>query len=162
MNLLLAAVPWWGRALALLALAVAFMGFGALKMRQHDQTRYEALSDQYDSFKASVTAEGIAAKKAAIAQAAADKVKKEKADAENSTNLASLRADVKRLRNDRAASRYVPAASPGSSRPDVACYDREQLERTLQQFDAETSGIVAEGDEALVNLNTAKRWAQGR
>jgi hypothetical protein len=58
-----------------------------------------------------------------------------------------------------AASNYVPAAPTGASRPDLACFDRTQLESTIRNLDAGIQGLIDKGDEAVVNLNTGKRWA---
>ena len=117
--------------------------------------------DAVQAFVATTKAEGEAAKKLAEAAAAEDKRKKESSDHEYQTTIASLRADVKRMRDARAGSRFVPAAPAGSRRVDLACFDRAELERTLQQFDEAVTGLIAEGDADAVGLNVARRWAAG-
>lgn len=133
--------------------AAAIFGFGWLQGAHHEQLKAA-------EFEAATVALGNEAKQRNAQIAAADKLRKENADAENNRTITSLRADVKRLRDERASGRFVPAAPAGSRSPDIACFDRAELERALQQFDDEVTAIVADGDEATVNLNTAKRWAR--
>ena len=117
--------------------------------------------DAVQAFVATTKAQGEAAKKLADAQTAEDKRKKESSDHEYQTTIASLRADVKRMRDDRARSRFVPAAPAGSRSVGIACFDRAELERTLQQFDEAVTGLIAEGDADAVGLNVARSWASG-
>ena len=121
--------------------------------------RLDAVQAKYDGFVATTKAQGEAAKKLADAQTAEDKRKKESSDHEYETTIASLRADVKRMRDDRARSRFVPAAPAGSRSVGLACFDRAELERTLQQFDEAVTGLIAEGDADAVGLNVARSWA---
>lgn len=123
--------------------------------------RLDAVQAKYDGFVATTKAEGEAAKKLADAKEAEDKRKKESSDHEYQTTIASLRADVKRMRDDRARSRFVPAAPAGSRSVGLACFDRADLERTLQQFDEAVTGLIAEGDADAVGLNVARSWASG-
>ena len=123
--------------------------------------RLDAVQAEYDGFVATTKAEGKAAKKLAEAAAAEDKRKKESSDHEYETTIASLRADVKRMRDDRARSRFVPAAPAGSRSVDLACFNRADLERTLQRFDEAVTGLIAEGDADAVGLNVARSWASG-
>lgn len=101
---------------------------------------------------------GEAAQRAAAKRIEADKKAKGKADEENRKTIAGLRADNKRLRDERARSGYVPPAAPGARRPDLATFDRAELERALQFLDAGVQEIVGEGDESRVNLDTGKHW----
>ena len=117
--------------------------------------------DAVQAVVATTEAQGEAAKKLADATAAEDKRKKESSDHEYQTTIAGLAADVKRMRDDRARSRYVPASPTGSRSVDLACFDRAELERTLQQFDEAITGLIAEGDADAVGLNVARSWAAG-
>lgn len=110
---------------------------------------------------AAVKAEGDRLGKEYARQRAVDKAEKEKADADYQASIGIMRADAERLRNARASRRTVPAAPAGSVRPDLACFDRAELERALKRLDAGLSGLVAEGDEGAVSLNVARRWAAG-
>lgn len=117
--------------------------------------------DAVQAFVATTKAQGEAAKKLADATAAEDKRKKESSDHEYQTTIASLRADVKRMRDARAGSRFVPAAPAGSRRVDLACFDRAELERTIRDFDTAIQGLVDQGSADAVGLNVARSWAAG-
>ena len=146
--------PW---ALAtLFALGLAFGGYGAWWVQG---LRLDAVQAEYDGFVAATKAQGEAAKKLADATAAEDKRKKESSDHEYQTTIASLRADVKRMRDDRARSRFVPAAPASSRNPGIACFDRAELERTIRDFDTAIQGLVDQGSADAVGLNVARGWA---
>ena len=117
--------------------------------------------DAVQAFVATTKAQGETAKKLADATAAEDKRKKESSDHEYQTTIASLRADVKRMRDARAGSRFVPAAPAGSRRVDLACFDRAELERTIRDFDSAIQGLVDQGSADAVGLNVARSWAAG-
>lgn len=123
--------------------------------------RLDALQAKYDGFVETTKAEGEAAKKLAEAQAAEDKRKKESSDHEYETTIASLRADVKRMRDDRTRGRFVPAAPAGSRNPGIACFDRAELEQAIRRLDSGVSGLLEQGDADAVGLNTARAWAGG-
>ena len=148
--------PW--ALAALFALGLAFGGSGAWWVQGQ---RLAATQARFDGFVGTVKAEGNAAKKLAEAKAAEDKRIKENSDHEYQITLAGLRADNKRLRDARAGSRIVPAAPAGSRSPGLACFDRAELERTIQRFDDGISGLIAEGDAGTVGLNVARSWASG-
>ena len=146
--------PW---ALAtLFALGLAFGGSGAWWVQG---LRLDAVKAEYAGFVATAKAQGEAAKKLADATAAEDKRKKESSDHEYETTIASLRADVKRMRDDRARSRFVPAAPASSRNPGIACFDRAELERTIRDFDTAIQGLVDQGSADAVGLNVARGWA---
>ena len=155
-------IPWWGRWAALAVLILASMAFGAAEMRKHDNARYDVLAVKFNTFKSQVATAGMEAQAKAKAQAAADKRAKEQADNENQKTITSLRTDIKRLRDSSARGSYVPAAPAGAVRPGLACFDRPQLERAIRDLVAEVRGLVDEGSETTVDLDTAKRWAQDR
>lgn len=123
--------------------------------------RLDAVQAKYDGFVATTKAQGETAKKLADAQAAEDKRKKESSDHEYQATIASLRADVKRMRDARAGSHFVPAAPAGSRNPGIACFDRAELERTIRRLDSGVSGLLEQGDADAVGLNTARAWAGG-
>lgn len=148
--------PW-----ALLALFALGLSSGAGGAWWVQGLRLGAVQAEYDGFVAITKAQGEAAKQLAEAAAAEDKRKKESSDHDYQTTIANLNADVKRMRDDRARSRYVPAAPAGSRSIGLACFDRAELERTLQQFDDGISQLIAEGDAGAVGLNVARSWAAG-
>ena len=148
--------PW--ALAALFALGLAFGGSGAWWVQGQ---RLAATQARFDGFVGTVKAEGDAAKKLADATAAEDKRKKESSDHDYQTTIAGLNADIKRMRDDRARSRFVPAAPAGSRSVGLACFDRAELEQALQRFDDGISGLIAEGDAGAVGLNVARSWASG-
>ena len=121
--------------------------------------RLDAVQAKFDGFAATVKAQGEAAKKLADATAAEDKRKKESSDHEYESRIASLTADNQRLRNERSRRGYVPAAPAGSRNPEIACFDRADLEQALRRLDEGISGLIDEGDADAVGLNVARRWA---
>lgn len=155
-------IPWWGRWVALAIALVAAAAFGAAKMHAWDQNRYDALRGQFEKFKDQAEALGLQAKKDAKAKEASDKERKANADKENAAALAALAGTVRRLRAQRAHSNIVPAAPATAARPELATFDRAELERALRVFTSEVQGIADEGSAATVNLDSAKRWAQGK
>ena len=148
--------PW--ALAALFALGLASGAGGAWWVQG---LRLDAVQAEYDGFVATTKAQGEAAKKLADAKAAEDKRNKESSDHEYETTIASLRADVKRMRDDRARSGFVPAAPAGSRNPGIACFDRAELERTIRDFDTAIQGLADQGSADAVGLNVARRWAAG-
>ena len=148
--------PW--ALAALFALGLAFGGSGAWWVQG---LRLDAVQAKYDGFVATTKAQGEAAKKEAEAKAKADRQLKESSDHEYETTIASLRADVKRMRDDRARASFVPAAPAGSRSPGLACFDRADLEQALRRLDVGISGLIEEGDADAVGLNAGRRWAAG-
>lgn len=155
-------LPWWARWAALGVAMVAAAAFGAAKMHQHDQKAYDALSAAYAGFKAEVAAAGKAQNDRAAAIAAHDELLKEEADDDHEAALAKLRADVDRLRARRSSGGILPPAAPGAPSPDRATFSRAELERALRDLDAGVQGLVDEGSRAVIDLDTAKRWARDR
>ena len=90
---------------------------------------------------------------------AADKLRKEKADAENFRTITELRDSVARLRRARSGGSYLTPASPTAQSPDTITFDRAELERAIRQTDERIQELISEGDEARINLDTAIRWA---
>lgn len=123
--------------------------------------RLDAVNAEFDGFVTTTKAQGEIAENLAKAKEAEHKREKEIADHEYQTTITGLAADVKRLRDDRARGGYVPAAPAGSRSPELACFDRTELEQALRRFDEEVTGLFAEGDADAVGLNVARSWAAG-
>lgn len=154
-----------GNPAVLVWLALAAFAFGALSAGgaawKVQGWRLDAVQAKFDGFTAAVRAQGEAAKKLADATAAEDKRKKESSDHEYETTIAGLRSDVKRMRDARAGSSFVPAAPTSSRNLGVACFDRAELEQALQRLDSGISGLIEEGDADAVGLNVGRSWAAG-
>lgn len=120
----------------------------------------EAVQAKFDSFVATTKAEGEAAKKLADAKAESDKKLKENIDASYQTALAALAADNRRMRDARSGISFVPAAAPGSLRPELACFDRAELERSIRDFDRGVSRLIDEGGAKAIGLDSAREWAR--
>lgn len=154
-------LPLLGWAAVAAGMVIAGLGI-ALKVQS---ARLESCQNEYATFKAEVKALGEAAIRAAKQRELDDQKRKEQADAENAKtrrDMAGVYDAYKRLRDQRAAGGFLPPAASGSSRPDRACFERAELERTLGTIDAGGAGIAKEGDEARIDLDTAKRWSATR
>ena len=121
--------------------------------------RLATVQAKFDGFVATVKAQGEAAQKLKLAQEKQDKLNKEQTDAETKRTLDTLRADVKRLRQQRPGGGFVPSTASSASSPDRACFDRVELERAIRVFDSEVSGLVEQGSEAVTKLDIIKAWA---
>lgn len=151
-----------GRLLIAGALGAA-MGAGAAWRIQG--SRLDALQGRFDVFKGGVAALGEQAKAKAAQVEAENALKKGKADAESEKtrrNLADVYAAYRKLRDARASAgrSFVPAAPTTAERPADATFDRTALDRALSDFDRGVSESLERGDQAIVDLNTARKWAQ--
>ncbi len=117
---------------------------------------------QFDGFVAETKRLGEVAQREAQAEMLQNKMWKELNDAKTSADIAALRAERDRLRRDRKdpGRSVVPAAPAGARDPATACFDRPQLESAVRAFEAGVERLIDAGDEARVNLDGAKRWAQ--
>ena len=120
----------------------------------------DSVQVKFDAYVLEARVQGEVAEKEAKVKEASDKAKQLKANHENNAALAALRADIKRMRDSRSTSSYLPSAPASASRPDLTCFDRTELESTIRAFDTGLQVLVDAGSEATVNLNTAKQWAQ--
>lgn len=142
----------------------AAVAIGVLVVALKVQTsRLDACKADHAAFVAMVRMEGERAEKLAKEREAQDKKKKETADADLKkarSDLAGVVDAYRSLREQRASRGFLPAPAPGSASASRACLDRAELERTLGEIDAVGSGIAAEGDQARIGLDAAKRWAR--
>lgn len=150
---LINAIPLHYRLLAMIALAGAVYGLGWIKGANHEQLKAA-------KFEAATVALGQAAKQRADATIKADKLRKETADAENNRTLDSLRADIKRLRNARAHGGGLSAPATAPSSPDRICFAPAKFSAALRDLDEGILGIVEDGSKAVIDLDTAKKWAE--
>lgn len=141
------------------ALVIAGLGI-ALKVQT---SRLDAVRAEYAQFKGGVEALGKQAEAAAKAKEAADKQNKEKADAASAKSrrdLDGLYASYRSLRDQRSRGSLLPEASATSASPDRITFERKGFDNALSGFDSGVTGLLAEGDGAIVNLDAAKKWAR--
>lgn len=117
----------------------------------------------YKTFADGVAVLGNQAEEAAVLKNTEYQLNKEKADHENIANRTRISDLNKRLRDSRenSGSRLVPEAPSGAASPLVAAFDRAALDRALSIFEGEVTGIIEEGDRAIVDLNSSRTWASG-
>lgn len=113
---------------------------------------------EFDTFVTKTEAEGKEAKRVSDAKEALYKLNKEKADAENLRTITELRDSVARMRLARARGSYLPAAPADSQSPENITFDRAELERAIRRLDERVQGLIEQGDEKRINLDTAIRW----
>lgn len=86
---------------------------------------------------------------------------KEVADVDYKTINARLMSDIKRLSGNRSRRSYTPAAPADTGRPDLACFDRTELEQAFRFLDDGISKLAQEGDQNTLRLSVGMKWAQG-
>lgn len=138
--------------------------YGALAILLAGMTGYmKGCSDEKErgaAYKAAVKSVGDAQEARTKERILLDKQRKKEADNENRKLHADLDVATKRVR-ERARGSYVPPAAPGAKRPELAAFDRAELDRTIREFTQEVAGFIEQGDQARLDLDTVKRWAQG-
>ena len=153
-------IPIPPTAYAALGAVLVISGLGvALKVQT---ARLDAAKAEYAAFVAQTKAVGEAAEKAAKLKEAEDKKRKEDADAETARvrrDLAGVYDAYKRLRDSPSRRTFSEAGGTAAS-PARACLDAAAANRALQAFDAGVAGLLEEGDRAIVDVNTARRWAK--
>lgn len=153
--------PLWARWAALAAICAAAWGHGYMTGVKHELARAQLVKAQFDGFVGQTREIGKAAQKAAESREKSDQILKEQSDAENNRSSAGTAADAHQLRDARSRGNFVPLKPPGAGSPDRACFDRAELEQAIQRLDDEVSRLFAKGDQAVIDLNTAKRWHAG-
>jgi len=147
------AIPTPYMLIGIAALVLASMGFGWMKGAHH-----EALKAA--KFEAATEALGKAQAQRSKEINAHNLQLKQEADNENKRTTAALLADIKRLRNARASGSFVPGSASAPASPDRATFDRAELEQSIRDFDTGVQGLVDQGSQAVIDLDSAKRWAQ--
>jgi PHD/YefM family antitoxin component YafN of YafNO toxin-antitoxin module len=84
---------------------------------------------------------------------------KEVADVDYKEDFNRLNSELKLLRNQRASTSYTPAATANSRSPDLACFDRTELEQAFRFLDAGISELTQEGDTNALRLSVGMKWA---
>ena len=118
--------------------------------------------EDFSFFRAQVQAIGEQAAKEARAKESADKLRKEQADAENKRTTAALQSDLDRLRRANSGKGGLSGPAPSAGSPDRTCLDPAKLDSALRSLDAGILGIVEIGSQAVIDLDSAKAWAQSQ
>jgi hypothetical protein len=143
-----------------LAAFLGGMSFGGMGAWLIQDVRLEALETKYHDFVTAVKENAENQKKKNDLTKAQDQRRQQDADNGYQTNIAILHADIKRLQDARDGRSFLPAAPAGSKNINRACFNRAEFERAIQQLTVGVQGVVTKGDDAVVGLNTGKRWAQ--
>lgn len=143
--------------IAALAIVLALGSWGGYQTIRKNQVQTE-----YADFRREVAKAAQAAAEQSLQKTIADEKRKEESDAENLRLRADLAATTRRLRDARASVSFVPAPAANAPDPAIACFDRSQLDGALRKLDSDVQGLIDEGAAALIDLDTAKRWAAGR
>ena len=129
--------------------------------------RLDAAKAEYATFAAEVELLGKQAAKAAKTRELEDLATKKRADDENTKtkrDLAGVYDAYRSLRAQRAGGSLLPAAPASAASADRACFDRAALDLGLAKADGLLQEgairILQRGDQAIVDLNTAKGWAR--
>ena len=127
--------------------------------------RHEAAATkaEYAGFVAKTDAIGKAQEAAAKIKDAQNVTRMETANAQSvraRRELDGVYATYRQLRDQRAGGSLLPSPAAGTASPAVASFDRAGIDRALSEFDQGVTGLIKRGDEAIADLNTAKRWAQ--
>lgn len=114
---------------------------------------------RFASFKAAVTAVGQAQEDRTRARVARDKQRKKESDNENLKLRADYQLLAGRLR-ERARAGVLPERPAPAGRPAAIAFNWDDLDRALRDLDTGVRGLVEEGDQDRIDLDTARRWAQ--
>lgn len=142
---------------AVAALIAVLCGYGLTMKSQRD-----AVTVEFSDYRRTIAIAAQAAAEQALKKTIADEKRKEESDVENVRLRAALDAATRRLRDARASSSFVPPAAPNAPSPADATFQRAELERALRTLDSGIQELVDEGSKAVIDLDTAKRWAQER
>jgi len=151
--------------LVLLAVLLGVIGVQTWRL-DRSQAEFKALEASFEQFKGSVRALGEKAKADVALQQAKDNERKAKSDAENSKtrrDLSGVYAAYRSLRDSRSSGGgglSAPGHAPGD--PSRTCFDSAKFGAALRRLDEGVLGIAETGDQAIADLDSARRWAQGR
>jgi len=124
--------------------------------------RLDSAKTKYDLFVAQVKAVGDAQEAAAKLKDAENKTRMEKANAENARTRSALAVALNGLRNASSRGGGLSSPAPSAASPARTCFDPAKLDSALRKLDAGILGIVEVGSGAMIDLDSAKTWAQMR
>ena len=142
---------WLAAAAVMLVMGIAI---------KFQSSRLESCKTEHAAFVAQVEANGKIAEAKAKEKIAADLANQQRTDNETTKLRAANATLARQLRDSRAASSFLPATGSPSGSPQSITFDRAKLERTIQQLDEGVSGLIARGDQAVIDLNLSLKWAQ--
>jgi len=123
-----------------------------------EKASHASTKKEYALFVAEVKTAGDAAKKRADAENKLNQERKEKSDRAYKKLLADNQSLNKRLR-DNAAGSVLPSPGPSAGSLETACFGRPELDSALRRFTEGTAELAITGQQAVDELNNAKRWA---
>jgi hypothetical protein len=148
---------WMYVAIAAFAACVSCLAFAGIQTH-----RLKAVKAEYAAFVAEVRAKGLEQERRTKEKTLTDQKLKESTDAQNAKLRSANVALSASLLNARASRGYLPQSSPGTGSPDTACFDRTLIERAIRELDVGVSGLLGEGDQAIIDRDTARDWVKAR
>lgn len=123
----------------------------------------QRISADYANFRINTEIVGKAAQRDADAIKATNEARKAASDESYSKALTVLGADLERLRKRaNSGANSLPTPPPSPTCPEgQRCFDREQFDLALGEFEGEVLTLVGEGATLKLRLDTAIRWAEG-
>lgn len=147
--------------IAMYGAIAAVVVIGVLSVSLRIQTnRLDAVKQEYAAFQANVKALGEVADKQARAKEKADIATKEKIDADHKKTVATLLAESRRVRDFNSSRGGLSGIPASPSRPDLACFDRAELDTAIRLYQSDLLGIAEKGAQATLDLNTGKDWVK--
>lgn len=124
--------------------------------------RLDAVKSEYAGFVAKVDAIGKAQEAAAKIKDAENKTRMEKANADNARTRSALTVALNSLRSANSGRGNLSAPAPTAASPARTCFDPAKLDSALRKLDQGILGIVEIGSGAVIDLDSAKNWAQSK
>lgn len=121
--------------------------------------RLKAIQAEYGAFKTQIEVLGREAEREK--QAKEDKYRKDKEKADESLKKLTIsnQSLARSLRDSYASRSAVSWLSPTPRSSDLVCFNRNELDRTIQNYQSGILGIVEKGAEATLGLEIARQWA---
>ena len=157
MNFIIYAVV----AIALIGAAAGF--YGKIHHDGYEEGKNEVQAE-FNKFKSEQAALAAKAAEDARVKQQSDQLKKDTADAENKAAVAKLNATIGELRHQRDSARasFLSSSAASAGSPQSTCFDSAQLAGAYGKLVEDLRGLSDQGQKAVTDLDTAKKWAQGR
>ena len=145
-------LAFW-KPIALILVIGGLVAYGSLQTH-----RLASCKQEFAAFQAQVKALGDIAEAKARAKEKADLTLKGKIDNENSKLRNDNAALAKRMRESSAGRSTVSYLPASAKRPDLACFDRAELDTAVRRYQSDLLGIAEKGAAATVDLDSGKAW----